>query len=124
MISPQLGLSGTRARVGLKPNTPQQEAGILIDPPPSLACAIGTMPAATAAADPPLDPPGVRVRPQGLHVGPNSSGSVLGNNPNSGVLVLATTIRPARLKRETSSVSDGATKSFKTRDPPVRRTPA
>jgi hypothetical protein len=107
MISPQWGLSGTRARVGLKPNTPQQEQD-LIDPPPSLACAIGTMPAATAAADPPLDPPGVRVRSQGLRVGPNSSGSVVGNNPNSGVLVLATTIRPARLTRETSSVSDGA----------------
>ena len=28
-----------------------------IEPPPSLACAIGTMPAATAAAEPPLEPP-------------------------------------------------------------------
>ena len=32
-----------------------------VDPPPSLAVANGTRPAATAAADPPLDPPGVRV---------------------------------------------------------------
>jgi hypothetical protein len=28
-----------------------------MDPPPSLACATGTRPAATAAAEPPLDPP-------------------------------------------------------------------
>ena len=39
------------------PNTPQQEAGIRIEPPPSLAWAMGTIPEATAAADPPLDPP-------------------------------------------------------------------
>src|SRR5437016_4925273 len=56
ITSPQWGPSGTRAREGLNPKTPQQEAGILIDPPPSLACAIGTIPQATAAADPPLDP--------------------------------------------------------------------
>ena len=31
-----------------------------IEPPPSLACANGTMPLATAAAEPPLDPPGER----------------------------------------------------------------
>ncbi|GAA2734992.1 hypothetical protein GCM10010439_58650 [Actinocorallia aurantiaca] len=36
-------------------------AGILMEPPPSLAWATGTMPAATAtaAADPPLEPPTV-----------------------------------------------------------------
>jgi hypothetical protein len=28
-----------------------------IEPPPSLACATGTIPDATAAADPPLEPP-------------------------------------------------------------------
>ena len=41
-----------------------------IDPPPSLAWANGTMPAATAAADPPLEPPGVRDVSHGLRVGP------------------------------------------------------
>ena len=34
------------------------EAGIRMEPPPSLACASGTMPEATAAAAPPDDPPG------------------------------------------------------------------
>ena len=55
---------------GLNPNTPQHPAGTRIDPPESVACAIGTIPEATAAAAPPLDPPGVRVRSQGLAVGP------------------------------------------------------
>jgi len=40
------------------------------------ADAIGTIPPATAAADPPLDPPGVWSVFQGLRVGPCSSGSV------------------------------------------------
>ena len=55
---------------GLKPNTPQHPAGTRIDPPESVAWAIGTIPEATAAAAPPLDPPGVRVRSHGLAVGP------------------------------------------------------
>ena len=36
-------------------------AGMRIEPPPSPACATGTMPLATAAAEPPLDPPALRV---------------------------------------------------------------
>ncbi len=66
------------------PNRPQQEAGIRIDPPPSPAEAIGTMPAATAAADPPLDPPGEQSVFQGFLQGPKSSGSVTrsGNSYN------------------------------------------
>ena len=44
--------------------------------------------AATAAADPPLDPPTMRSGFHGLRVGPNVSGSVVGDNPSSGVLVL------------------------------------
>ncbi len=48
-----------------------------IEPPPSLACATGTAPAATSAADPPLDPPADRVTSHGLHVEPWISGSVL-----------------------------------------------
>ena len=41
-----------------------------IEPPPSLACAIGTIPAATAAAEPPLDPPVEWSVSQGLRAGP------------------------------------------------------
>src|SRR5688500_2318918 len=56
------GHVGLRPRDGLKPKTPQQDAGMRIDPPPSPPLAIGTRPAATAAAEPPEDPPAVRVR--------------------------------------------------------------
>ena len=59
-----------RPRVGLSPTMPQHAAGARIDPNPSLACAIGSMRAPTAAAAPPLDPPDIRVRSQGFFVGP------------------------------------------------------
>src|SRR6476620_4955843 len=86
--SPKAGPRGLRARVGFNPKTPQHDAGIRIEPPPSLACAIATIPADTAAAEPPLDPPVVRERSHGLRVGPYKRGSVVGRRPNSGVLVL------------------------------------
>ena len=59
-----------RPRAGFSPTSPQQAAGIRIEPPPSLPWATGTRPAATAAAAPPEEPPGVRSRSQGLRVGP------------------------------------------------------
>ena len=40
-----------------------------IEPPPSLAVARGVMPEASAAAEPPLEPPGVRSRFHGFRVG-------------------------------------------------------
>ena len=64
-------------------------------PPPSDALAIGTMPAATAAADPPLDPPGVRLRSHGLCVGPHAVGWVHGRLPISGLFVRPATTNPA-----------------------------
>ena len=70
MKSPNSGASDTRPRDGLRPTSPQHEAGMRIEPPPSFAWAIGTSPAATAAAEPPLDPPVERVVSQGLRVGP------------------------------------------------------
>ena len=53
----------------LEPEQAAAAAGMRIEPPPSFACAIGTMPAATAAAEPPLEPPVERVRSYGLRVG-------------------------------------------------------
>ena len=69
MMSPISGPSLIRCRLGLRPTRPQLEAGMRIEPPPSLAWAIGTMPAATAAPEPPLEPPVERSRSQGLRVG-------------------------------------------------------
>lgn len=67
-----------------------------MEPPPSLAWATGTIPALTAAADPPLDPPGECAGLHGLWVGPYSAGSVLALRPSSGVLVVPRTTMPAR----------------------------
>src|SRR3954468_23582756 len=82
------GAKETRPRDGFIPNRPQHAAGMRIEPPPSLACAAGTMPAATAEDAPPDEPPGVRPRSHGLRAAPSRSLSVTGHRPNSGVLVL------------------------------------
>ena len=66
------GHTGIRPSVGLWPVTPQNEAGMRIDPPASEPSAIGTDPAATVAADPELDPPQLRIVFQGLRVTPVS----------------------------------------------------
>jgi hypothetical protein len=60
----------------LKPTIPQQLDGMRMEPPPSLPSATGTSRAATAAADPPLDPPALRVRSHGVRAGPTMSLSV------------------------------------------------
>ena len=52
-----------------------------IEPPASLPFAMGTRCAATADADPPLDPPDVRVVSQGLVHGPVSRFSVVPFHP-------------------------------------------
>src|SRR3546814_16982042 len=85
----------------------------------SLAPAIGTMPAATAAAEPLLEPPGVCAGFQGLRHGPQASGSVMPLAPNSGVLVRPNTNTPARSQPSLiSACSVGATcSSFRARLP-------
>src|SRR5438132_14066136 len=88
------GPIGLRFLLGFRPNKPQHAAGHLIDPPASLACAIGTMPEATAAAAPPEEPPGVRSRSHGLSVGPYNRGSVAHEAPNSGMFVRPRLVTP------------------------------
>ncbi len=51
----------TRPKVGLRPKIPQHAAGMRIEPPVSVPIAKSARPAATAAADPLEDPPGIRV---------------------------------------------------------------
>ena len=57
-------------KLGLKPTTPQKEAGRMTEPLVWVPTASGTMRAATAAALPEDEPPGVRAGSCGLHVGP------------------------------------------------------
>src|SRR3984957_20089917 len=97
--SPRSGPSGLRARVGFNPNTPEAEAGMRIEPPPSLAWATGRMRAATAAAAPPDEPPEECARFQGFRVGPNRRDSVVGSNPNSGVALFPKMVTPVLTKR-------------------------
>src|SRR5271169_3404961 len=94
MRSPYWGASELRARVGFRPTRPQHDAGIRMEPPPSLAWAAGTMPDATAAADPPDDPPVECSVFHGLCEGPKRRGSAVGRIPSSGVLVLPQITKP------------------------------
>ena len=68
--SSRIGPIEPRPRDGLRPTRPHMAAGMRIDPPPSEALAHGTIPEATAAAAPPLDPPGPWSGFHGLCVGP------------------------------------------------------
>jgi len=99
---------GTTPGPGLMPRSPQLEAGMRIEPPPSAARAIGTIAEATAAALPPDDPPGVCSRLQGLREIPKASLSVNGHRQSSGTLVLPTSSAPASRSRRTSSASAAA----------------
>ena len=69
--------------------TPQKPAGLMIDPLVWVPRAISQNPAATAAADPLEDPPGVCPKFRGLRVNPGSEMA------NSVVTVFPTTTTPA-----------------------------
>src|SRR5689334_17441651 len=99
--SPRFGPDGVRARVGFKPKRPQHDAGMRIEPPPSVACASGIIPAATAAEAPPLEPPAMRSRFQGLRVLPKRRDSDVVVAPSSGEWVLPKIVKPAALIRST-----------------------
>ena len=60
----------TRPKLGLRANTPQNDAGRIKDPAVCVPSASGTMPAATAAAEPLDEPPGVCAMFHGFAVGP------------------------------------------------------
>ncbi len=81
------------------------EAGIRIEPPPSVPSANGQNRAASAADDPPDDPPGVMALFQGLRVVPVSGESVEPFQPNSGVVVLPMSTAPASRRRATVGAS-------------------
>src|SRR5437868_11367899 len=86
--SPASGATDTRPRAAFSPTRPQQAAGMRVEPPPSLAWAIGTIPDATAVAEPPEEPPLMRSRSHGLRVGPKRLVFVHGRIPHSGSVVV------------------------------------
>ena len=95
MRTPRAPCRLTTPYVGFTPTTPHSAAGWRIEPPVSLPKLSAENPAATAAALPPLDPPGTRLGSSGLRVGPNAEFSVLEPIANSSRFVLPTMTAPA-----------------------------
>ena len=75
------------------------------DPAPSVPTLSGPKPAATAAAVPPDEPPGVFDGSHGLRVMPVSDELVSPLQPNSGVVVLPTSTAPASRSRAVAGAS-------------------
>ncbi len=96
---------------GLWPKIPAHDAGIRIEPPPSVPMWSGPSPAAAAAEAPPLEPPGVRSRCHGLRVIPKTRLWVAPIQPNVGVLVLPSMMPPAAFMRSTIGASSAGTLS-------------
>jgi hypothetical protein len=94
-----------RPRVALSATSPQNAPGIRTEPPASVPTAATPIPALTAAADPPLDPPGVSAGFHGLRVMPVSGESVTAFHPNSGVVVFPRTTAPSSRNRATAGAS-------------------
>ena len=68
-----------------------------MEPPVSVPVAAGVRPPATAAAEPPDEPPGLRVASKGLPVAPNSGLSVTPPEPHHGTVCLADDDGPCSL---------------------------
>ena len=77
------------------PTIPHRLAGCRIEPPVSVPIAQGAVPAATAAALPPDEPPGTRVRSHGFWTGPKPEFSFDDPIANSSWFVLPSTWMPA-----------------------------
>jgi len=85
--------------VGFRAAIPQKPPGCLIEPPVSLPRAPAHMSAATADAEPPLDPPGTHSRFQGFRVFLKAEFSVDEPMANSSMLALPSITQPALFNR-------------------------
>src|SRR5438309_586528 len=105
------------------PTTPHNAAGWRIDPPVSDPNASGAIADATAAALPPLDPPGTRLGSRGLRVGPKAEFSVELPMANSSRFVLPIGTPPAATIRDTTVASYGGSQPSRIFDEHVVGTP-
>ena len=94
-----------------------------MEPPVSEPSAHGAIPAVTAAAEPPPEPPGTREGSQGLRDGPYAEFSVEEPIANSSVFVLPSSVRPAALQRSATVESNTGTYPARIFDPAVVSTP-
>ncbi len=106
-----IGQVGIVPSVGLIPKVPHIDDGAVIDPAESVPVAPGTRPAATAAAEPPLEPPGVSAVSHGLRVSGPRRFFVSPSRPNAGVFVFPTITAPAARSRATAGQSSVGTLS-------------
>jgi hypothetical protein len=88
-----------RPRVGLQPTIPFIAAGTRAEPAVSVPRAKLTRPAATATAEPELDPPAIRPPPNTLWAAPYGERVPVSPVANWSILVLPTTIAPASTRR-------------------------
>src|SRR4051794_8869822 len=98
---------------------PVTAAGWRIEPPVSVPMDSGAWYAATAADEPPEDPPGMRSRSQGLRVGPYAEFSVEEPIANSSMLVLPRITTSAARSRRTSVESYGGRQPSRIFEPHV-----
>ena len=87
---------------------PEKLAGCRIEPPVSVPVAAGTRRAATAAAEPPEEPPGTRLKSHGFLTAPKAEFSLPEPIANSSQFSLPSVTMPAPApRRETTVASNG-----------------
>src|SRR5215831_3324321 len=101
----------TRPYVGFRPTHPHREAGIRMLPPVSVPVVATARPAAIAAPDPPLEPPGITSRFHGLWVVPKWGLSVVTPNASSCVFNLPSKTDPAYRSLRAAVESTAGTRS-------------
>src|SRR3989442_15582901 len=98
-----------RQYVGFSPTTPHSDAGCRTDPPVSVPRAHTASPDATAAAEPPDEPPGTRSVSHGLRAGPYPEFSLDEPIANSSQFVFPTSTDADRSSRSHGVQSYGGT---------------
>ena len=114
----------TRPCVGRNPATPQNAAGMRIEPPVSVPSAASQRSSATATAEPPLDPPGTWSGFQGLRHWPATASRLRTPKASSIIAALPIMTAPARRRRSTTGASAFGIWSAKSSDPQAVRIPA
>ncbi len=100
---------GTIPKLGRWPKTPQNAAGMRMEPPRSLPSSRAERPALIATAEPPEEPPAVRDGSHGLFVVPKAALYVWMSIARVERFVLPKTIAPAALSRATAFASRSGT---------------
>src|SRR5271155_6146587 len=97
----------TRPYVGIMAGMPQYAPGCRMEPPLSVPSKTTDRPAATAAAEPPLEPPGTRSGDAGFRTGPYAEFSFELPMANSSQFVFPRITAPAFSRRSMAVASYG-----------------